>query len=148
METREPGRCRLAHLHTAALVRHEFNPGFPRRQGELLAVSADKSKGISIAVLLPGPIDHVSAAEHHRLARTGENRLRDHRPRGIAVPGVPHLNANHNDVGRLQGGSRFRMCRLARFHPLPDLDRKSTRLNSSHVSISYAVFCLKKKTEA
>ena len=25
------------------------------------------------------------------------------------------------------------------------IDRKSTRLNSSHVSISYAVFCLKKK---
>src|SRR5207249_6800521 len=28
---------------------------------------------------------------------------------------------------------------------LPCGDRKSTRLNSSHVSISYAVFCLKKK---
>src|SRR5699024_12077990 len=28
----------------------------------------------------------------------------------------------------------------------PTGDRKSTRLNSSHVSISYAVFCLKKKT--
>src|SRR5690606_39716917 len=28
----------------------------------------------------------------------------------------------------------------------PCLDRKSTRLNSSHVKISYAVFCLKKKT--
>src|SRR5699024_11698541 len=27
------------------------------------------------------------------------------------------------------------------------LDRKSTRLNSSHVSISYAVFCLKKKRQ-
>src|SRR5256885_8763813 len=27
-----------------------------------------------------------------------------------------------------------------------DLDRKSTRLNSSHLVISYAVFCLKKKT--
>src|SRR5699024_10059463 len=27
------------------------------------------------------------------------------------------------------------------------IDRKSTRLNSSHVSISYAVFCLKKKTK-
>src|SRR5699024_11926023 len=26
------------------------------------------------------------------------------------------------------------------------IDRKSTRLNSSHVSISYAVFCLKKKS--
>src|SRR5690348_17964536 len=35
-------------------------------------------------------------------------------------------------------------------HVLPEyLDRKSTRLNSSHPSISYAVFCLKKKkTEA
>src|SRR5690606_41039718 len=28
----------------------------------------------------------------------------------------------------------------------PGRDRKSTRLNSSHVKISYAVFCLKKKT--
>src|SRR2546430_5780821 len=28
---------------------------------------------------------------------------------------------------------------------LPDGDRKSTRLNSSHSQISYAVFCLKKK---
>src|SRR3712207_7242383 len=27
----------------------------------------------------------------------------------------------------------------------PDEDRKSTRLNSSHANISYAVFCLKKK---
>src|SRR5690625_1978406 len=27
-----------------------------------------------------------------------------------------------------------------------DTDRKSTRLNSSHVAISYAVFCLKKKS--
>src|SRR5690606_41803502 len=36
-----------------------------------------------------------------------------------------------------------RPCR----HPSPRLpaDRKSTRLNSSHVKISYAVFCLKKK---
>src|SRR5439155_25532376 len=29
----------------------------------------------------------------------------------------------------------------------PQRDRKSTRLNSSHVAISYAVFCLKKKTQ-
>src|SRR5690349_22005457 len=29
--------------------------------------------------------------------------------------------------------------------PGPAADRKSTRLNSSHVEISYAVFCLKKK---
>src|SRR3712207_8562491 len=29
----------------------------------------------------------------------------------------------------------------------PQEDRKSTRLNSSHANISYAVFCLKKKTQ-
>src|SRR5690625_6615089 len=29
----------------------------------------------------------------------------------------------------------------------PVIDRKSTRLNSSHVAISYAVFCLKKKKQ-
>src|SRR3712207_9360869 len=31
-------------------------------------------------------------------------------------------------------------------HSSPGVDRKSTRLNSSHANISYAVFCLKKKT--
>src|SRR5690625_5804540 len=31
-------------------------------------------------------------------------------------------------------------------HFIKNADRKSTRLNSSHVAISYAVFCLKKKT--
>src|SRR5207253_11018115 len=33
-------------------------------------------------------------------------------------------------------------------HRRMQLDRKSTRLNSSHVAISYAVFCLKKKNTA
>src|SRR2546430_10465743 len=32
-------------------------------------------------------------------------------------------------------------------HRIPMIDRKSTRLNSSHSQISYAVFCLKKKEE-
>src|SRR5205085_3207311 len=32
-----------------------------------------------------------------------------------------------------------------RTHEVPQEDRKSTRLNSSHSQISYAVFCLKKK---
>src|SRR5690606_41219642 len=39
---------------------------------------------------------------------------------------------------------RGRPRRAARGEPRPT-DRKSTRLNSSHVKISYAVFCLKKK---
>src|SRR4051794_41336847 len=42
-------------------------------------------------------------------------------------------------VGRTRGRRRRRP------HPTAKTDRKSTRLNSSHPSISYAVFCLKKK---
>src|SRR3712207_7625393 len=38
-------------------------------------------------------------------------------------------------------------CRLIDRPLRPTLDRKSTRLNSSHANISYAVFCLKKKKE-
>src|SRR5438270_6054712 len=45
-------------------------------------------------------------------------------------------------------------CRVAlqpelatRLHAIAEQDRKSTRLNSSHSQISYAVFCLKKKTD-
>src|SRR5437870_13477994 len=41
---------------------------------------------------------------------------------------------------RSQNGRRISVEQAADF-----LDRKSTRLNSSHVAISYAVFCLKKK---
>src|SRR3712207_9376374 len=36
---------------------------------------------------------------------------------------------------------------VAIFHSSLTTDRKSTRLNSSHANISYAVFCLKKKTQ-
>src|SRR5699024_11620342 len=41
-------------------------------------------------------------------------------------------------------GDKERQSKVARFRN-QEIDRKSTRLNSSHVSISYAVFCLKKK---
>src|SRR5438876_2934289 len=46
---------------------------------------------------------------------------------------------------RLPRKRSFRSRRRPRNFRL-DTDRKSTRLNSSHPSISYAVFCLKKKT--
>src|SRR5262245_64578381 len=45
-------------------------------------------------------------------------------------------------VARLGHGSRLRNCRIQAGEAE---DRKSTRLNSSHLGISYAVFCLKKK---
>src|SRR2546430_5643307 len=40
-----------------------------------------------------------------------------------------------------------RRALLEKFLALYEVDRKSTRLNSSHSQISYAVFCLKKKTK-
>src|SRR5690606_41801730 len=49
---------------------------------------------------------------------------------------------------RRPGRRRPRRISASRPRPLParpPRDRKSTRLNSSHVKISYAVFCLKKK---
>src|SRR5699024_11287780 len=46
------------------------------------------------------------------------------------------IEAKQQHLQRLRQSYAFRY---------PEQDRKSTRLNSSHVSISYAVFCLKKK---
>src|SRR3712207_8780123 len=40
----------------------------------------------------------------------------------------------------------FTACLGFEVEGLDEQDRKSTRLNSSHANISYAVFCLKKKT--
>src|SRR3712207_8183573 len=51
----------------------------------------------------------------------------------------------HGDAG-VEGGAEGRVeIGRADGHGLGSLDRKSTRLNSSHANISYAVFCLKKK---
>src|SRR5436853_2226338 len=46
----------------------------------------------------------------------------------------------------LAGRRHRRGTRVGRPLEGTDQDRKSTRLNSSHLGISYAVFCLKKKT--
>src|SRR3712207_7352783 len=50
--------------------------------------------------------------------------------------------------GRAQGlgAPGFQHQRALRVREVAGEDRKSTRLNSSHANISYAVFCLKKKT--
>src|SRR5258707_3897469 len=59
------------------------------------------------------------------------------------------LRASPDDGGRIVrrlrvDGSRIHHPRVPKEIALRD--RKSTRLNSSHANISYAVFCLKKKT--
>src|SRR3989442_13772675 len=68
----------------------------------------------------------------------------------------PYTTLFRSDGAEEHGGEADRAARLhhelqpleREAHRLDDLlvgDRKSTRLNSSHVRISYAVFCLKKK---
>src|SRR6266849_4320497 len=48
-------------------------------------------------------------------------------------------------ISRSHRASPYSACRRARAGACRSRDRKSTRLNSSHEWISYAVFCLKKK---
>src|SRR3712207_8494180 len=70
------------------------------------------------------------------LFRSGDDR----RPVGVAgqvLEEAARLDAELQPVGLVQVRAAVRAGAV---------DRKSTRLNSSHANISYAVFCLKKKT--
>src|SRR5690606_40892716 len=72
---------------------------------------------------------HADAGpEHHHALHRPHRRAHEHDGAG----------ARRADAGGHHQGQRHRFGRR---------DRKSTRLNSSHVKISYAVFCLKKKKQ-
>src|SRR3989442_8848436 len=62
--------------------------------------------------------------------------------RGGDLPDARHVGLHHQGLGPqlLPGGLQGGVVASGE-------DRKSTRLNSSHVRISYAVFCLKKKKD-
>src|SRR2546421_3527875 len=59
------------------------------------------------------------------------------RPRGLGVGGREGGEVGVPGLGEPAGEPPLELC--------GEIDRKSTRLNSSHDQISYAVFCLKKK---
>src|SRR2546430_10393830 len=73
-------------------------------------------------------------------------------PRSTLFPYTTLFRSVCLRTGRRTRAPVARRCRAGtRTRPRPadarrDRDRKSTRLNSSHSQISYAVFCLKKKT--
>src|SRR2546426_11684511 len=64
--------------------------------------------------------------------------------RGLRRGGTGWPVGRQSDRQSRPGDGRDRR-RAHRYHHGPPGDRKSTRLNSSHLVISYAVFCLKKK---
>src|SRR5439155_7733968 len=86
------------------------------------------------ALPICAPVATEIAAARRAVARAGagDDRRRLRRARGAA------RRRGHDPARRAERGAR-------RGVRGPGLDRKSTRLNSSHVAISYAVFCLKKK---
>src|SRR3712207_7987107 len=65
-------------------------------------------------------------------------------PAQRAPPVVGHDLVPRHPVRDAEGDDLGDHVRLSPV-PVPGADRKSTRLNSSHANISYAVFCLKKK---
>src|SRR5207245_233207 len=67
--------------------------------------------------------------------------------RSVADQGISGVSNTENRREMARRGVKHRFWKQERTSLLrAGLDRKSTRLNSSHGSISYAVFCLKKKT--
>src|SRR5262245_63849640 len=58
---------------------------------------------------------------------------------------APRLASPENAAQPRQPVREARRLHRGEAQPRVPLDRKSTRLNSSHLGISYAVFCLKKK---
>src|SRR3712207_8491218 len=76
-----------------------------------------------------------------RVHLAGQVRVR----RDLPARQVDRLEPGLHLLDGLVAGHRAeRAHALGAVHELPQ-DRKSTRLNSSHANISYAVFCLKKK---
>src|SRR5690625_3878614 len=107
-----------------------------------------------------GPTRPGRETAHDRLGRSGRDRSaaggeRPVRPAAVAGGG-PAADAHPTPGGRPAAGRDGRLAAGSRSaEPGPGVvpqrpasaprDRKSTRLNSSHVAISYAGFCLKKK---
>src|SRR6266481_5010705 len=101
---------------------------------------------VSFQILL-----HRTAFDHYRASRTHAQRGRDTaEPAGalfgrhfVDRPRVVSLARAQNRRGEVRMVRR--VGEMLSLQAKTKTDRKSTRLNSSHSSISYAVFCLKKK---
>src|SRR3712207_8768287 len=90
-------------------------------------------------------VDQHEAAPHHvPTRRMGDARPSDTAPAEPQLTEVPDL-ADLTQQAEAVARAGIEDVRPAPAAPVVTGDRKSTRLNSSHANISYAVFCLKKK---
>src|SRR5690349_10480658 len=104
-------------------------------RGSLVVVRS--TIGTANASVLPEPVgDLVSTSRPARASGRTSSWIRN----GWWIERA----ASASTTGRDAPSSRKDCCDMCCSTPY-GLDRKSTRLNSSHVEISYAVFCLKKK---
>src|SRR5438034_8454616 len=97
----------------------------------LFDVSADFANGSE-----PNPVGWIPGIVAQGLQRLGVRHL---------ITPVTDLMTDKNDPTALFRCLLDRFHHLLKVHVIERRDRKSTRLNSSHTVISYAVFCLKKK---
>src|SRR5690606_41998921 len=95
--------------------------------------------GLLFFIHAAAPTDILPLSLHDALPISGRD------PAAPASRSRPRADHQDGRTDRDQWPVRNRRDRPARAE-VRALDRKSTRLNSSHVKISYAVFCLKKKT--
>src|SRR5699024_12049506 len=87
-------------------------------------------------------------ADHLALHSFPTRRSSDLRRPSAVAPGATARTLDATAPYQVADAARLHDVVVAATRPAPGReDRKSTRLNSSHVSISYAVFCLKKKNQ-
>src|SRR2546426_2303254 len=139
-------RCVVKMPHSRARVTPHFgNQRLTRAKPNRPRTSVARSVGLE---------DRLDEAQRLRLDPLRRDRVHGHGPDAIvaardhASPGRGRLDvALHGDAAPrivAEGEYRRERARGPRRERQPQ-DRKSTRLNSSHLVISYAVFCLKKK---
>src|SRR5207253_11363492 len=96
----------------------------------------------------PPPVEDrgqlVGASLESRRAPVGNERRHAHRG-DDANHGDQDEELREGEPPTVEPAATLQLPKRSRHYHERSSDRKSTRLNSSHVAISYAVFCLKKK---
>src|SRR5438876_3802590 len=100
---------------------------------------------LALQSVSPEAAQHMqTGVEAHKQGRL-DLAIAEFRKATEAAPNLPEAFLDLGEVYAETGNYAAAIAPLKRALELKD--RKSTRLNSSHPSISYAVFCLKKKSE-